>query len=715
VATTTLLRPGETIGGYRVVDVIGIGGMAIVYRAEQISLGRPVALKVLSSRLTSDESFRERFRREGTHAAALEHTNIVPVYDSGEEDGHLYLAMRLVEGTNLAELIQTRGLTADQTVDLLQPIASALDTAHAAGLIHRDVKPQNILITAHGHPYLADFGVAKGSNTHGLTATGGFVGSVNYASPEQIKGLTLTPASDVYALTAVLYQCLTGRVPYPRETDAGVMHAHLHAPPPTLPRVTRADSDFHTVLARGMAKDPGSRYGHAGDLMTAAALAVGRMPNSRRTSIPAFSEDADEQDTIVTGSSDETKMIVAEVAEGLAQLSNPRDHTTVEQRREPTVNLRREEVPVESEQAPRARRPLILGAVGVLAVAGVAVAALTGGSAHGGTSTFSNGTLALSVGKQWRPAALGLGGLPLRAPITLSAAGIAVDAGTISKPSPIAAAAPQSLLAEYGKPNGEAIFTLPVGKAKRYSWSATTAAPLALVIVSTSTGEIAIACRGSSAADVASAIQACGSIAAQAKVLHGEVEYPGPDPAVAQSLSRSLAARVKVALRPPAALSSSHLSARAGALTRIAAVDQSAADSLTSAQTPARYRPAVSLLVRALRQEGLAATRLATAASHGSRAQYASLRDTLARDEGVRDATSALHALGFNLVSVGRLRIAGLPAASAPHVTTQPARTRSQGASSGHATPGVTRKVSPPQRASKEPTEGPRKIVSPPE
>ena len=292
---TAILRPGDVLGGFRVDDVIGIGGMAIVYRAEQVSLGRQVALKVLSSKLANDEVFRERFRREGMHAAALEHPNIVPVYDSDEQDGLLYLAMRLVEGTNLAELIQTRGLTADQTVEILRPIASALDTAHAGGLIHRDVKPQNILITDQGHPYLADFGVAKGSNTSGLTATGGFVGSVNYASPEQIKGLTLSSASDIYALAAVLYQCLTGRVPYPRETDAGIMHAHLTEPPPTLPVVAGADSDFHTVFARGMAKDPGARYGHAGDLVNAATLSVDRMPSVRRKAVPAFPEESSEQ------------------------------------------------------------------------------------------------------------------------------------------------------------------------------------------------------------------------------------------------------------------------------------------------------------------------------------------------------------------------------------------------------------------------------------
>jgi hypothetical protein len=331
---TAILRPGDVLGGFRVDDVIGIGGMAIVYRAEQVSLGRPVALKVLSRKLANDAVFRERFRREGMHAAALEHPNIVPVYDSDEKDGLLYLAMRLVEGTNLAELIHERGLTADQTVEILRPIASALDTAHAGGLIHRDVKPQNILLTDQWHPYLADFGVAKGSNTSGLTATGGFVGSVNYASPEQIRGLTLTSASDIYALTAVLYQCLTGHVPYPLESDAGIMHAHLNDPPPTLPAITGADSDFHTVFARGMAKDPGARYGHAGDLINAAALSVNRMPSARRKSVPAFADEAAAQVAVAVAD-----MAVAaggtEVVDpdGLAELRSAASHTAVDRRR----------------------------------------------------------------------------------------------------------------------------------------------------------------------------------------------------------------------------------------------------------------------------------------------------------------------------------------------------------------------------------------------
>jgi len=181
------------------------------------------------------------------------------VYDSGEEDGNLYIAMRLVEGTNLAELLQTRGLTADGTIELLRPIAGGARCRSCGG-------PDPPRYQAAEHPYhvgrrirISRFRCREGVEHGGLTATGGFVGSVNYASPEQIKGLTLTPASDIYALTGVLYPCLTRQVPFPRaKPEAGVMHAHLHDPPPTLPTATGADSDFHTVLRRGMAKDPGA-------------------------------------------------------------------------------------------------------------------------------------------------------------------------------------------------------------------------------------------------------------------------------------------------------------------------------------------------------------------------------------------------------------------------------------------------------------------------
>jgi serine/threonine protein kinase len=284
-----MLGRGDTLAGYRIDDVIGMGGMAIVYRAEQVSLGRAVALKVLSPQLSRDEEFRERFRREGKHAAALHHPNVVTIFDSGEADGRLFLAMLLVEGTTLAEKMSSERLSADETLSVLAPIASALDAAHALGLVHRDVKPQNILLDRGARPYLADFGIAKGSAaTAGLTATGGFVGSLNYAAPEQIRGEPATAATDVYALAAVLYQCLTGQVPYPRDTDASVMYAQLHEPPPRLPNRWPQAGELSNVIARGLAKQPSDRYPEAGQLMEDAAALIAGMPGSLHAASPPF-------------------------------------------------------------------------------------------------------------------------------------------------------------------------------------------------------------------------------------------------------------------------------------------------------------------------------------------------------------------------------------------------------------------------------------------
>ena len=257
-ATATIMAPGDTLGGYRILDVIGIGGMAIVYRAEQISLGREVALKVLAPEFSRDESFRERFRREGKNIAALDHTHIVTVHDSGEIDGRFYLAMRLVKGATLADRMQEGALNANDVLKILIPIADALETAHGIGLVHRDVKPQNILLSGRGEVYLADFGVAKGGQSAGLTQTGSFVGSFNYAAPEQALGQATSGATDVYALAAVLYQCFTGQVPYPRDTDASVLLAHISAPPPRV-KGPHAE-EFNAILARGLAKDPAQRY-----------------------------------------------------------------------------------------------------------------------------------------------------------------------------------------------------------------------------------------------------------------------------------------------------------------------------------------------------------------------------------------------------------------------------------------------------------------------
>ncbi|MGA2012181.1 MAG: protein kinase [Solirubrobacteraceae bacterium] len=280
----TILSPGESLGGYRIIDVLGFGGMAIVYRAEQISLGREVALKVLSPELGEDEVFRERFRREGKNVAALDHAHIVTVHDSGEADGRLYLAMRLVDGATLAVRIRSHLPNAQRVLDILGPIADALDTAHSIGLVHRDVKPQNILLSSRGDVYLADFGVARSRQTDGLTDTGAFVGSCNYAAPEQALGEPATPATDVYSLAVVMFQCFTGEVPYRGDTAPAVLMAHISAPPPV---ITGPEArGFSAIFARGLAKDPVMRFPSAGEMIEAAAGVIARLTPAEQSAAP---------------------------------------------------------------------------------------------------------------------------------------------------------------------------------------------------------------------------------------------------------------------------------------------------------------------------------------------------------------------------------------------------------------------------------------------
>src|ERR671914_2481522 len=222
------------VAGYRVDGILGEGGMGIVYRATQVSLNRTIALKILATDISDDPAFRERFRREGLLQAAIDHPHIVTVYEAGETEHGLFLAMRLVRGPNLKDMVLAREIDAGRTLRILTPVADALDAAHEAGLIHRDIKPQNILVGGRDHAYLADFGLTKAPGEKGLTKTGQFVGTLDYVSPEQIRGLPASPASDIYALAPVLYECLTGVVPYPKDSEAAVLYAHMSDEPPSV-------------------------------------------------------------------------------------------------------------------------------------------------------------------------------------------------------------------------------------------------------------------------------------------------------------------------------------------------------------------------------------------------------------------------------------------------------------------------------------------------
>ena len=274
------LEPTAIIAGYRIEAVIGRGGMGVVYRATQLSLERTVALKLIATERTEDPVFRSRFKLESRLAASIEHVNVIPVYEAGEDDGLLFIAMRLVEGTDLAQLLERVGaLEPTRTARLIGQLAGALDAAHARGLAHRDVKPANILLTleAQEHLYLTDFGVAKHIGVgEGMTVAGQWVGTLDYLSPEQIRGEALDAGADIYALACLAHHCLTGQVPFPRDNDAAKLWAHVNAAPPApsrlRPGLPRAIDE---VIARGMDKDPRARFQTATELARACAQALG--------------------------------------------------------------------------------------------------------------------------------------------------------------------------------------------------------------------------------------------------------------------------------------------------------------------------------------------------------------------------------------------------------------------------------------------------------
>ncbi|WP_448614952.1 Hsp70 family protein [Modestobacter sp. URMC 112] len=290
----TTQPPGTEIAGYRIESVIGRGGMAVVYRAEDMRLGRRVALKLLTPQLADNDQFRQRFIRESRLAASLDHPNIVPIYEAGEADGELFIAMRYVLGSDLKGVLADEGgrLSVQRTLSLFLQIGAALDTAHRAGLVHRDVKPGNVLVTARregqqqsrrtrsvdgDHVYLTDFGLTKRTAelSGGLTGTGHFLGTVDYVSPEQIQGRPVGPGTDVYALGCVLYECLTGQMPFRRDDDAALLWAHLVEPPPPVTALRpELPGAVNAVVGRAMAKDPAERYESCEELMHDLELAL---------------------------------------------------------------------------------------------------------------------------------------------------------------------------------------------------------------------------------------------------------------------------------------------------------------------------------------------------------------------------------------------------------------------------------------------------------
>lgn len=364
----TDLTAGEEFAGYRIESRLGRGGMGILYLAMEPGLERRVALKLIAPEAAADEVFAQRFAEESRIAASIEHPNVVPIYAAGEENGVPWIAMRYVPGSDLGRRIERGGrFDPEEAVALIAQVGNGLDAIHAAGLVHRDVKPANVLLSGDPgaeHAYITDFGVARNVATRsGLTQTGRFVGTLDYVAPEQISGEAIDARVDVYALGCLLFKLLTGEVPFPREGEAARLYAHLNDPPPApslyAPSVPMALDD---VVIRAMSKSPGDRYPSAGDLGRAAQAAL----SGTAPSIP--------ERTVATG----------------AAATGEREQPTARAITESAKTLPEEGFSRTREGPTRNRRLLVLGgALALLAAAAIAVVLFSGG---GGGSSASGET-----------------------------------------------------------------------------------------------------------------------------------------------------------------------------------------------------------------------------------------------------------------------------------------------------------------------------------
>ncbi len=379
------LLPGERFAGCRIEAVAGRGGMGVVYRATQLGLARRVALKVVAPEGVADRDFTERFGREVRMAASIDHPNIVPVYGAGEEAGRLYLVMRYVDGTDLQRLVRRAGrIEQARAAGIVAQVAAGLDAAHASGLVHRDVKPANVLLTTSSgvdHIYLTDFGltVEVSSGTR-MTTTGHWIGSVDYMAPEQLRAEPVDARTDVYALGGVLHAALTGQAPFSRGTVPQTIAAHLNDPPPRPTALAPVDPAFDAVIARALAKDPADRYRSAGDLGRAAQAAA----RGERVTIG--------ERTVARGpaapSEDETTRLPAPAADPTARTGVVR----------PDVGARRAKP---SSARPGAARPAANGAAPAQAVRGGAPPAAAGAPGRARRSAGGPGC------RRWSAAGLG--------------------------------------------------------------------------------------------------------------------------------------------------------------------------------------------------------------------------------------------------------------------------------------------------------------------
>ncbi len=631
--------------------------MGTVYRATQLSLNRVVALKLLAGELSDDPGFRARFQREGQLQAGLDHQHIVTVYEAGQSDHGLFLAMRLIAGPTLKDLILDGQLDSRRALRVLAQVAQALDSAHEAGLIHRDIKPQNILVDKGDHVFLADFGLIKApDDAASLTGTGQFIGTIDYVAPEQIQGEAATAASDCYALAGVLYECLTGEVPFPRNNEAATIHAHIVDP---RPKVTDKRPDLPAaideVIASGMARDPAARPASATDLIRQATAALSTASaEALRPAAPGAGATrlADVQTTRVPSST----------TPGGAAATVPGAAAVTRQAAEPALAPAGATAPtaVPSARPQRAATGLWVGAA-VLAAAAIAGGYLVGhGSSSKATVAFTNsatvGHIQLGYPAKWQlgPTLPAVPGMTFTEPLKLgptpavaglSAGEVADGSGPTLLPSSF-----RSRL-DGGVPRGEPV-QLGTTAAYRYSGLHVRGLTGSLTVYAapTTAGVATIACWNSGPSGQA-ADALCQQVAATLRLIGTSAYALGPDPGYARSVSSAFGRLSTAAAGGLAALRTAGTpAAQAKASGRVAAAYSAAASELAKATVPPAERDAQAAILAALHgvADGYSHAAAAAAASNGGAYTRAGNQISTASAQ-LTKALRGLAALGYKV------------------------------------------------------------------
>jgi hypothetical protein len=645
-----LLENGTMVAGYRIDGPLGEGGMGVVYRATQISLNRTVALKILAGELSDDLGFRERFRREGQLQAAIDHPHIVTVYEAGETEHGLFLAMRLVRGPTLKDLVRGHELDGERTLRILVPVAEALDRAHEVGLIHRDIKPQNILVGAGDHAYLADFGLTKAPDEASLTETGQFIGTIDYVAPEQIRGEGATERSDVYALAGVLFECVTGRVPFSKPSEPAVLFAHMSEPPP---RVTELQPDapaaLDAVILQGMAKVPAERQASASDLMRDAQRALGGTVSTPTPPAPGGGGGAAR-----TVPSDRIVPAGEATVSRAARTGGPGAPTAPA--RAPAAPT----APAATAPAPAAARGVPLVLIAVLGLAAAIGGFVAGGSGSGKkaaalTGSASSGPLALSFPAGWKraPAAPSTPGLSFSDQLVLASGGAGggqLVAGRVAAAGPTLL--PRGFLARLpSAPRGEPV---RLGQLAAYRYRGLRArgfgGPLTIYAVPTAGGVTTLACLPGSRAAPAF-LRDCEGVATTLEVTGVRSFGLGPNARYGRALSSVMTRLGAARTRDEAALRAARTRpAQAAAAATLASAHAAAARALAAAPAGPREQAANAAAVTALRRATRAYRRAAAAARGGDAGGYAAAGRAGRTAEGAaRRAISTLGALGYRV------------------------------------------------------------------